>query len=71
MKALADYKLNVPKMLVFLLDRVENNVGKGGNAGYQHFLLILGKWRKCWLPAFSPYLREMAEMLATSIFSLS
>ena len=24
--------------MIFLLDRVENTVGKGENAGYQHFL---------------------------------
>ena len=28
------------KMIVSLLDRVENTVGKGENAGYQHFLLF-------------------------------
>ena len=30
-------------MTISLLDRVENPVGKGKNAG-----------KKCWLPAFSP-----------------
>ena len=27
-------------MKIFLIDRVENTVGKGENAGYQHFLLL-------------------------------
>ena len=27
--------------MIFVFDRVENNVGKGENAGYQHFLLFL------------------------------
>ena len=26
--------------MIFVLDRVENIVGKGENAGYQHFLLF-------------------------------
>ena len=26
------------KMMIFVLDRVENIVGKGENAGYKHFL---------------------------------
>ena len=40
MKAFADGKLNVARMLISLLDRVENTVGRGENAGYQHFLLF-------------------------------
>ena len=28
------------KMMIFVFDRVENIVGKGENAGYQHFLLF-------------------------------
>ena len=27
-------------MVNYICDRVENIVGKGGNAGYQHFLLF-------------------------------
>ena len=41
LKAFADDKLNVAKMTISLLDTVENTVGKGENAGYQHFLLFL------------------------------
>ena len=40
MKASADDKSNVTQKLKFALGRVENIVGKGENAGYQHFLLF-------------------------------
>ena len=36
-KALADDKLNIAKVTIFLFDRAENTVGMGENAGYQHF----------------------------------
>ena len=39
-KALADDKINVNKNFKFVLGRVENIVGKGEDAGYQHFLLF-------------------------------
>ena len=41
LKAFADDKLNVARMMISLLDRIENTVGKEENAGYQHFLLSL------------------------------
>ena len=40
LKAFADEKLSVAKMTISLFKRVENTVGKGENAGYQHFLLF-------------------------------
>ena len=40
LKAFADEKINVTKQLKFGKGRVENIVGKGENAGYQHFLLF-------------------------------
>ena len=40
MKAFADYKFYVAKMMTSVSDRVENIVGKGESAGYQHFLLF-------------------------------
>ena len=40
LKAFADDKLNIASMMISLLDRIENAVGKGENAGYQHFLLF-------------------------------
>ena len=39
-KAFADDKLNVAKIMMYVFERVENIVGKGENAGYQHFLLF-------------------------------
>ena len=38
-KAFADDKINVTQKLKFVWERVDNTVGKGENAGYQHFLL--------------------------------
>ena len=39
LKALADYKLDI-KIIISIYDRIENIVGKGQNAGFQHFLLF-------------------------------
>ena len=41
LKAFAYDKIDVVKIMISLLDSVENTVGKGENAGYQHFLLFL------------------------------
>ena len=40
LKAFEDNKSNVAKMNIYLCDWLENIVGKGENAGYQHFLLF-------------------------------
>ena len=40
LKAFADDKINVNEELKFGLGRLEYIVGKGENAGYQHFLLF-------------------------------
>ena len=40
LKAFADDKINVTEKLKSVLGRVENIVGKGENARYQHFLLF-------------------------------
>ena len=40
LKAFAEDKLNVVLMMISLFDREENTVGKGENAGKQHFLLF-------------------------------
>ena len=40
LKAFADNKSNFAQMTISLFDRVENTVGKGENAGFQHFLLF-------------------------------
>ena len=39
-EAFADDKLKVARITKLLLGRIENIVGKGENAGYQHFLLF-------------------------------
>ena len=46
LKAFADNNINVTKKLKFVLERVENIVGKGENAGYQHFLLFPQSFQK-------------------------
>ena len=40
LKAFADHKINVTQKLKIMLGWVENIVGKGENAGCQHFLLF-------------------------------
>ena len=40
LKAYADDKLNIARMMISLFDSEENTVGKGENAGCQHFLLF-------------------------------
>ena len=40
LKALADNNINVTEKLKLVWGRVENIVGKGESAGYQHFLLF-------------------------------
>ena len=39
LKAFADGNINISEKFKFVLGRVENIVGKGENADYQHFLL--------------------------------
>ena len=46
LKAYADDKINVTEKLKFVMGKVENFVGKGENAGYQHFLLFLQCFQK-------------------------
>ena len=47
LKTFADDKRKVTeKIEIFSLERVENIVGKGENAGYQHFLLFLQCFQK-------------------------
>ena len=40
LKAFEDDKLNTGKLKIPVFERVENIVGKGENAGFQHFLLF-------------------------------
>ena len=46
LKAFADNKFNLAKMIIFLLDRLKKIVGKGENAGYQHCLLFQQYFQK-------------------------
>ena len=46
-KGFADDKIILTQNLKFVLGRVENTVGKGENAGYQHFLLFPQCFQKC------------------------
>ena len=39
-KGFAENKINAAEMIISLSNRVENIVGKGDNADYQHFLLF-------------------------------
>ena len=45
-KLLAEDKENVAKIIISVLDRVENIVGTGENAGYQNVLLFLHCFQK-------------------------
>ena len=40
LKAFADDKVNIAEIIISLSNRVENIVGKGENAGFQHFLIF-------------------------------
>ena len=50
LKAFADDILNVVQMIICVTDWVENIVGKGENAGYQHFLLFPQCFQKASFP---------------------
>ena len=49
-KASADDKFGVAEMMGFVFERVENIVGKGKNASYQHFLLFIQYFQKNLIP---------------------
>ena len=40
LKAFTDNKINITDLMISLPHRLENIVGKGENASYQHFLLF-------------------------------
>ena len=40
LKAFVDDRTKLTEKMKFILEMVENILGKGGNAGYQHFLLF-------------------------------
>ena len=45
-KAFVHDNPNVAKMVIFVFDRAKNIVGKGENAGYQHFFLFPQRFQK-------------------------
>ena len=49
LKTFADNKVEIAKMMIFVFDGVENIVGKGENAGYQHFLPFPQCFQKAFL----------------------
>ena len=49
-KAFADDKIILTQKLKFVLGKVKNIVGKGENAGYQHFLLFPQCFQKAFFP---------------------
>ena len=51
LKPFSEHKLYVDQMIEFDSERLENNVGKGENAGYQHFLLFPQCFQMSSLPA--------------------
>ena len=51
-------KKKVLEKIIFVFDRVENIVGKGQNAGYQHFLLF----PQCFQKAFYSRLLKVGIM---------
>ena len=53
LKAFVDNNFNVAHMVQFYFRRVENIVGKGENAGYQHFLLFPRCFQKVSFSLFS------------------
>ena len=57
LKAFADDIVNVAGMMISLSDSVENIVGKGENAGYQHFLLFPQCFQMFQKPSFSGTLK--------------
>ena len=46
LKHFADEKIYVTEKMEFVLEMVENIVGKGENAGYHHFLVFLTMFSK-------------------------
>ena len=53
LKAFADENFNIAKTMISVCDTVKNIVGKGENAGYQHFLLLA----QCFQKVFFFYFR--------------
>ena len=74
LKACADDKLNIAKMMMCLVDREDNTVGKGENAGHQHFLLfpqcfplLWEEETKTWLMWYDAYLHTFGAQFRSTI----
>ena len=50
LKAFADDNSTLAEKMISVYDRIENIVGKGENAGYQHFLLFPQSFQKAAFP---------------------
>ena len=59
LKAFAEDKMNVTLKQKFFLGWVENIVGKGENAGYQHFLLFPQYFQKAFISKSGLYGKEL------------
>ena len=64
--ASADDKFGVAEIMGFVFERVENTVGKGENAGYQHFLLFL----QCFQKASYPELLKVGTVVVEFMLKL-
>ena len=52
LKAFADDKFSIAKMMIPLFDQVENIVEKGENAGHQHFLFSHNVFKRLLIQGF-------------------
>ena len=50
LKVFADDKFKLLRMMIFVLNRVDNIFGKGENAGCQHFLLCSQYFQRFFYP---------------------
>ena len=69
LKAFADDKLNDAVMMISLFGGVENTVGKGENAGYQHFLLFPQCFQKVFDRVDKSWDCVMKESTLSSIYT--
>ena len=62
-------------MIISVVDRVENIVGKGENAGYQHFLLFLQCFEKAPFPDMSKgiivweWVKKTPKLFSSNVFA--
>ena len=61
LKEFADDIIKIHKMMIYVFDRVENIVGEGENAGYQHFLLFPRCFKSFSLNVLKGFLLRVAK----------